>query len=366
VGGAELQQCLLARGLVRRGYKVSMICADHGQPQSTTVDGIHVERLPGRGGLPGVRFFHPFLTGLWSALSRVDADIYYQRAAGVTTGIVALFARRHGRDFVYAAAHDLDVTKSRTHELFRRRAGWRDRQLFTLGLKLADAIVVQHTIQAAECERGYGRLPIVVPSCYAAPPGAHSDPGGVVLWVSTLRDWKRPELFLELARRLPGLRFRMVGGPGAEAGGQELFDRIQADARAIGNLEFVGFVPQAASEAHFNAARVFVNTSVNEGFPNTFLQAWSRAIPTVSFCQTGSMLDGQSVGRVARDLDEMTTQVADLMERDVRWMEAGQRARDYVERYHTVEGAVSAYERLFDSFDNRGAVAAQARRASAF
>ena len=72
----------------------------------------------------------------------------------------------------------------------------------------------------------------------------------------------------------------------------------------------------AEIDAHFNAARVFVNTSEYEGFPNTFLQSWSRGIPTVSFIDTGSALNGERVVNVAADLDGMTGLVERFMQDD--------------------------------------------------
>ena len=349
VGGAEVQQVRLARGLIRHGYRVSMICADHGQPAVTEVGGVRVVRCPRTGvGLPGVRFLHPWATGVWAALRSVDADVYYQRTASAVTGVVGLFARRHNKRFVYAAAHDLDLAKDRTVELFMRRAGWRDRQLFTLGLTLADEVIAQHAGQVADCRTWYGRTPVTVPSCYEKPAGARADRDGCVLWVSTLRPWKRPELFLDLARRLPHLRFRMVGGAGSEATGPELFARIKAGAESLPNVEFVGFVPHAHIEPHFDAARVFVNTSTNEGFPNTFLQAWSRGIPTVSFCDTASRVDGKPVTGVVRDFDEMTGTVRELMGNDEAWLAAGSRARRCADESHTLDAALDVYQQVFN------------------
>ena len=62
--------------------------------------------------------------------------------------------------------------------------------------------------------------------------------------------------------------------------------------------------------AHFDGAALFVNTSVGEGFPNTFLQAWSRGMPTVSFFDPQVEFDGQPVGIVAPDADAMRARTA--------------------------------------------------------
>ncbi|HXD18764.1 MAG TPA: glycosyltransferase family 4 protein [Vicinamibacterales bacterium] len=365
-GGAEVQQSLLAKRLARRGYRVSMICMDYGQPDPVTVDGVTVTTCHDQGGgIPVIRFFHPRLTGLWSALRRANADIYYQRAAGAATGVVGLFARCYGRRFVYAAAHDLDLARDETWKAFRRRAGWRDRQLYYLGLSLADAIVAQTPRQERDCLRWYKRDARLIRSGYDGAETTPADPEGVVLWVSMMRSWKRPEMFLELARRLPHRRFRMVGGRSSEHGGAEAFERIEAAAAHIPNLEFVGFVPHPEIEAQFAGVRLFVNTSEGEGFPNTFLQAWSRGIPAVSVVDTGSVVDRRPVVNVVSDLDEMTARVETLMSDDVCWRRSGLTSRMCFEQFHSIDSVLSSYERLFDDlaspFSNAVAPAAAER-----
>src|SRR5947208_753453 len=53
VGGAEVQQSILARLFAANGYRVSMITLDYGQPSPTVVDGITVHKaFSVAGGIP--------------------------------------------------------------------------------------------------------------------------------------------------------------------------------------------------------------------------------------------------------------------------------------------------------------------------
>lgn len=341
VGGAEVQQSHLVRGLLRRGYPVSMICMDYGQSDRSIVDGVTVHRMHApEEGLPVVRFLHPRLTSLWSAMRRANADIYYQRTAGAITGFVAAFARSQRRLSVYAAASDWDFDPG----LPKIRYG-RDRTLFRWGLRNVSAIVVQSERQRQALARHYGREATVVSSCHGYA-GKPSHPGGAILWVGTIREIKRPGLFIDLARRCPQHRFRLVGGGTRDEGG--LFARISREAAALPNLEMTGFVPFADVERCFDDASLLVNTSVSEGFPNTFLQAWSRGMPTLSFFDPDVRWKGHAVGEVVGSLDEMATCVQSLMGDEQHWKRAGSLCREYFAVHHTVDRAVDAYEAVFD------------------
>src|ERR1700722_1213968 len=83
MGGAELQQTLLAKGLASAGFEVSMVVADLGQPDGTTWSGVRTFKAFGPdAGLPGLRFVHPRWTGVWGALKRANAAIRYCSCAG--------------------------------------------------------------------------------------------------------------------------------------------------------------------------------------------------------------------------------------------------------------------------------------------
>jgi len=339
VGGAEAQQCDLARTLAGAGYQVSMICMDYGQPDAVEIAGVRVFKMHApHSGLPVVRFIHPRFTSLWAAMRRADADIYYQRCSGVHTGYTAAFCRVHDRKFIFSAAHDADFEADLPLVHYRR-----DKAIYMWGVRNADAVVVQNPVQAANCKALTGINPILLGSCYVPPDSACADPKGYVLWAATLRTWKRPEFFVELAKRLPQYRFRMVGG----SDGETDYEPLREAAKALPNLGFVGFVPHAEIEAQFNGARLFVNTSIYEGFPNTFLHSWARAIPTVSFVDTGSVVAGAQVVTQISEFDEMVRRVDLMMSNDDVWNDAGRRGLACYQQQHSVAAVLEEHGRIF-------------------
>jgi glycosyltransferase involved in cell wall biosynthesis len=347
VGGAEVQQVILARALARAGHRVSMVCLDFGQPDRTVVDGITVHRaFRPDAGVPVLRFLHPRLTSVWRAMSAADADIYYQRSTSALTGIVAEFCRRAGRHSVYAGASDTDFIPGRQQIRYRR-----DRWLYERGVALVDRLVAQNRHQVHTCRHNFGREAVLIPSCYEPPPGAgQGAPRDTVLWVGTVHEYKRPELFLELARRLPRRRFVLVGGPGVDdsSGREAYYETVRAEAAALPNVEFTGFLPLAQVEPYFDRARVLVNTSEVEGMPNTFLQAWARGVPTLAFVDTGSRFEGAAPYPVVGQLEEMQAEIERLFESPQCHRETGERCRAYFAQNHAVGTVLARYQRLFE------------------
>lgn len=335
VGGAELQQVIIAKGLVQRGYRVSMICLDFGQDDRCEIDGVTVHRAfrPGEG-LPVLRFIWPRLTSIWRCLKDVDADIFYQRAAGVLTGVMAAYCQHSGRKSIFSVAGEPMIP-------FKR-----DQWIYEYGIKRVDRIVVQNAAQQRFVRKEIGRESILIPSSYQPAHPRNPITRLNVLWVSTIRHWKRPELFLDVASSLPHCQFTMIGGVGV--GERPFYDTIRLRAEKLENVDFVGFVPYAEIDRYFDSAALFVNTSDNtEGFPNTFLQSWARGIPTVSFFDSGARMNEQPVGRLVRSVDEMTEAIADLLENEVHRSRLGEECKRYVETNHSPGRILDLYEDVF-------------------
>src|SRR5467141_120732 len=344
IGGAEVQQSILARALVRAGYRVSMISLDFGQPQRVLLDGVMVlKAYRPDAGLRVLRFIHPRVTTLWRAMRAVDADVYYQRCSAMLTALVTVFCRSYGKRSIFASACDLDFVPGRQPIRYLR-----DRWLFERGLARVDRIVVQNVTQQQNCRANYGRESTQIPSCYELPASVSPGTGDCVLWVASMRehDYKRPELFLELARRLPQRRFVMIGGAGGDGNNNACFERIRNEAATIPNLEFTGFLPLARVEPYFDQARVLVNTSVHEGMPNTFLQAWARGVPTVAFVDTGARLRSEPLYRVVERVDEAAAEIERLFTDEGHWRRTSVRCREYFGNTHSTSKVLARFEGL--------------------
>ena len=347
-GGAEVQQCIISKALIKVGHKVSMVCLDYGQEDRCVIAGVTVFKAhKPDGGIPVLRFFHPRLSYLWRAMHKANADIYYQRCAGMHTGLVASFCIYHNKKFIYAASSNSNFLKGQQRIKLKRDLLW-----YEWGLKKADTIIVQNMDQMRLLEMNYGVESVLIHSCYEDTlnqfPKMKCNKKNI-LWVSTMSECKRPEMFIHLAKSQPSYNFIMVGGPGEEKREKVFFCRLLKESEHIPNLELVGFVPFTMIDKYFDDACLFVNTSTQEGFPNTFLQAWSRGIPTISFFDTGSRSEGKPVGVIVNSVEELSKAIENLITCDRIYSQISSRCLQYFKENHSVKSTVKQYGKVLDN-----------------
>lgn len=354
-GGAETQQALLARGLAARGWDVHAVVCDYGQPARESRDGVAFHRAyDPRRGLPGVRFLHPRLTGSVRALRQADADVIYVRAAGMLAGIAADVARWTGAAFVFGAAHDDDARRALPLLSDPRARGW-----YRRALAHASLVIAQTARQQALFRDELGRASEVVPSAVPLPAEVTgADAGRTVLWVGTYKASKRPEWVVELARRMPDAAFVMCGLPPLPPDSSASWDALRAAARELPNLTVEGFAGPAALAVRRAEAAVTVHPSISEGFPNTLLEAWAAARPTVSAYDPDGVIAREGLGAVAGDVDTIAAAVRALLADPARRRAIGERARAYVAARHAPDAVVGRFAGLLEPI----ARAARARR----
>lgn len=338
-GGEELQHTLLARALARRGWQVSMVVADYGQADGTAWHGVKTYKAyRPEEGLPVLRFLHPRWTKLQHALKRADADIYYTSCAGSHLAQLVLFAHRRGRKVAFRVASDSDCDPQ---SLLVRH--WRDKQLYRWGVGRADLVLVQTLPQQRALARNFGvqsRVvgPVVEPA--GRRPAFHERDIDA-LWVANMRALKRPQLFLEAAARLPDLTFHLAGAPAPRE--EAVYEEARLKAESLPNVTFHGFVPQYRIGELFERARVHVSTSETDGFPNTFLQAWSHGTPVITFLDPGRIVSSNGMGAAVSNTEELNAAIAHLAGEAAAWESASSSSIRYFDEQLNEPRIVSAY-----------------------
>ncbi len=88
-------------------------------------------------------------------------------------------------------------------------------------------------------------------------------------------------------------------------------------------------------------------TSDFEGFPNTFLEAWSHGLPVVSTFDPDDLIAKRDMGTVADDVPGLVSGIRGLLTSQQRWSEASKNARRYYLENHAVDKVMPRFERVF-------------------
>ena len=332
-GGVEVQLTLMGRGLVERGFDVSVVTCDYGQPDPFEAGGMTLRKAyPPAGGIPGLRFFHPRLTLGLSALWRADADVYLFRGAALWAGLVHAVARARGRRFVWLTGHDHDVRRELPDV-----HGPRDRWLVRGAIRGADAIVTQTRAQQERLRADWGLDSTVIMNSVDLPPEAtlaDAGAGTTVLWLSTYKPEKRPEWFTRFAEQHPDARCRMVGVVPGTVAGAAAFAAARAAAAKIANLSVEAAVSRERIDTVFADVAVFAHSSPAEGFPNTLLESWARAVPTVSCFDPDGIAERERLGAARPTYDDWERELERRLAEPARRFDEGRRARAWAASHH--------------------------------
>lgn len=334
IGGAELDLYYLATELARdERFEVSFIVADYGQDDAESIEGVTV--------LKSVDFRKNALSGvrrIWRAMRRADADIYMMKTVSPGVPLASLFCRRHHRALVYrtACAAECDGTYLKQHPLLGR--------LFNRSLRSAALVFSQNRSDGENLRRTTGVASFVLPNGHRIGPLTARD-RDTVLWVGRSAEIKRPELFVRLAETVPQEHFTMIC---PRATGDDRYDELLSLAQAVENLDFLAGVPFVETEDYFRRAKVFVNTSDAEGFPNTFIQAGKAAAPILSLnVNPDGFLDRYSCGLCCGgDLQRLADSLR-LMPAEDRFEGMGRNARKYVLEHHDIVKVIEEYKEHF-------------------
>lgn len=279
------------------------------------------------------------LRDMYRLLRDLDADVYLHSGAGVEVGAYAVIARLLRRRFVYVVASEADV---------RDPCGLVTgalRRLYPLGLRLADAVVCRTRDQQAWLRRRYGRASALIKTGH--PTAAVLDqPRSGILWVGRVHPLKQPHHFLDVAEQLGAEPCVMAAMH--DPAHEELWRSVRRRASELANVTLCENVPWREVGALFARAKLLVNTSTYEGFPNTFVEAGMHGTPIVSLAvDPDRVLAEHGIGRCAGgSLERLVAEVRTLCRSEPSRAACARRARAYAVEHHDIQHAARAFKRL--------------------
>jgi len=315
-GGAEVQAYLKAKHLAQKeGLEVIYLTSNPGdKPQEEFVEGIRVLRK--------LRMPFPLRNTftIFREILRIKPCIIYTRMNWPALLPIGIASKITGARTLWFATEDAtlhpwfnlrslmdaskDYKKSKIKLIPLFINALIEDLFFNLGLRLMDEIYAQNETQKQLLRKNFGRDAKIFKSIHEIPKTEpEKSPRPVILWAGSFGKRKRPEIFIEIARRLPQYEFIMIGR--IKESQKELLKN------APPNLHYAGYVPFDESEKFFERAWIYVNTSEKgrEGFPNTFIQAWKHKTAVVSMnADPDGLLSEKGLGILTDDDLEKTVE----------------------------------------------------------
>jgi glycosyltransferase involved in cell wall biosynthesis len=264
LGGIETQLVVLARALAAAGCAVTLVCYNHGQPE-TSIDGIEVvNAFAPEAAVSPLGKLRAALT-LRAAIRRTQPDVVLQMGAGAETGWTAWSCGT--TPFVFCMASDANFGA----HLRAGRFGLEGR-IYRFGLRRARLIIAQTRRQHDGMLAALGLDSKIIGMAASPSPATASSSrqpaSREILWIGRIIPGKRLEWLIEAAPHCPGLMFHVVGSPNR---GSDYARNVMASAARLPNIKVHGRLNEAELGELYARVSFLCCTSQLEGFPTTFL-----------------------------------------------------------------------------------------------
>jgi glycosyltransferase involved in cell wall biosynthesis len=342
IGGAEIQNYLLSKRFQQEGWEVHHVIGDLDRKAIHQEMVLHPFKFSG---------FSSSYSHFYNLLNEIDADLFYQRGRNMMTVLLSYYSKQTAKPYIFATSMDIDCLKyKQVSRVFDSEEHMIKKAIRILGrlrldrltyhwMRSADLVLSQSSYQQEQLNRNLNidskifrnvhYVPLENKIIKSSPP--------VVLWLSSIKKWKRPEIFLNLVKELSGYPWRFIlAGRMAD----EIYRKsILELENKLNNFDYIENVSFEESNKLICQSSVFINTSLKyEGFPNTFIQAWLRKTPTITLdFDPDKIIETEKVGIRSESLNNLISDVKFLLNNRNERETIGSRARKFAIREFSIE-----------------------------
>ncbi len=342
LGGIEKMLVSLALALVDQGLKVAFVT--YGTEPAVTHRGIRIySAFEKEQGIRVVRNLHPRLTRFWSLFREINAHTYIQMGAGIETAFSCLVSKYFlGKRFVYLLASDSDCMadvpsiKSKFEEIG-----------YLWGLRNATVRISQTTNQQRMLQQNFSLSSNVVPIPHIRNTAETQDDNKPdVLWVGRPIPGKRLEMLLEVAELHPNLAFHVAG---ADNNDSEYSRNVSARAKQAENVTVHGKVSETKLLSLFTHCKILACTSKLEGFPTTFLEAWSLGKPVLTTFDPDDIVAKNQVGMVASGANDFAEHLGMLIDNTALYDTLSQQSLEFYNANYSPGAVVPKFLKIVEN-----------------
>jgi glycosyltransferase involved in cell wall biosynthesis len=351
-GGAEYQAYLLAKTLRSAGHEVFFIGIGGNESGKYELEGFTVyflnkSRVLGKLGNSAF-LLYPKIKDI---LSKENPDIVYSRNTYAVPGILAKISNNLKYQFIWGISSDRNLKNSIMKNGIRP-FNLIDNYFRIYGIKNAHAIISQTEYQKALLAANFQRESIVIRNAHPVPSDNIAKASNCiqVLFIANCKPFKRPEVFLQLSKysqRTKNVRFIMIG---RSSNNHKFKKELKMAAQDYDNFEYLGEIPQEDVNEYLAKSHLLVNTSIFEGFSNTFIQAWMRKVPVVSLSvDPDKLLSKEGLGYCSGNFESLVDDVQRLIENHKLRDFIGEKARRYAIEHFSIDKVGKQFKDLVES-----------------
>lgn len=342
-GGAEVQMCLLAKEISKNeDFTVQFIVGDYNQKKTFVSENIIFRKAFNLS--QNEIFFGKIKKAikLFFILSKLKPDTIITTTSNSIAGLVAFYAKIFGKKHIHRTSHTFEVSGEWIAE--NGIAG----KIYKYGLENASAVVTQNQEHKNLLKQNHNIDAVLLKNSFDLSSKKNVEKKHI-LWVGRFEKWKNPQLCIKLAQLLPNLNFVMICP--FEGNDFKAWQALQKQANNLPNITFKAKVHYTKIQKYFDEAKIFVNTSDYEGFPNTFLQSAFGETPIVSLTvNPDNFLTKHNCGEICNNnFDLLVKKVKFLSEKENLRKKYGQNLFKYLEENHDLKKNVKIIEKQIEN-----------------
>jgi len=331
----------LARKLAEKPeFEVSCVVGDFGQPAVVVKDGVRLIKAP----IDSPVSFFNVLYILW----RLNSDVYIDFIASPRLLLLYILRMINKSKYIFLTGSENDVN-NRYGEVENALFG----RAYVFGLKRSDAVISQVPRHVEMLKRNFGIESQLVLSPYFDIQAYEPCEKNTILWVGRAATYKRPEIFVDIVKSFLKYKFVMICNESPYD--NDFMNSIKKRLPSLPNLTFHDYVTYPEMERYYKEAKLLVNTSDYEGFPNTFIEAAIHYTPIVSLnSDPNGMFSIHSCGICCNGIfQKMANAIEAIAASEEIQKRFGENAFNYAKQNHQLTDAVAKFDLIIQDVLNR-------------